>query len=468
MNGNVWGVSRELGGSGNNFGQGLFSAWPTTQIQMCDGSTPTVHAPNDIVVCNGQLREAVSDNTDVSTLAMYPKQPFDFAGRAGTIAFDVSNDTQGNHTVWPELWITDQPVPTPFRHFGAFGAGRNSVGIKFGGGLPAFQGHNLAPGCPDDASARWTVDAVVESRNYVVDDSSWGGATQPQILGCATDSTGPGNMNHIEVRISQNLIDVYATDAGTSGPLHHLASVANANLSLTRGLVWLEDAHYNADKGGLHDQRTHTFSWDNFGFDGPVLARDLAYDALDALAPIANYPDLLNHGWNVLPNAVVPLKVPGVTGLQNAAGAVLTFEFYAFNTPTTLSYTVNGHVHSQAWPYAETTPNSIRTLGVPVPLTDIVAGTNTVSISANQQLAVSNVDLVLVGAGGVIPVVPGAPTATAVPATPVPAATATAVPATPVPGATATAVPATTCTIDVRINGVAQPVSRPMSFCTNQ
>ena len=48
---------------------------------------------------------------------MYVKQPFNFAGRTGTISFDVSNDTEGTHSTWPELWVTDTPKPTPFTHF---------------------------------------------------------------------------------------------------------------------------------------------------------------------------------------------------------------------------------------------------------------------------------------------------------------------------------------------------------------
>jgi len=45
----------------------------------------TVTSPNDIMICNGQLREASSDNYSgvfddgtVTLLAMYPKQPLDF------------------------------------------------------------------------------------------------------------------------------------------------------------------------------------------------------------------------------------------------------------------------------------------------------------------------------------------------------------------------------------------------------
>ena len=95
-----------------------------------------------------------------------------------------------------------------------------------------------------------------------------------------------GITNHVELRISQNQIDVYATDAGvTPSPanLKRIAVVTDANLSLTRGLIWLEDVHYNADKGRTEctiAKGAHV-CWDNVAFDGPFTYRDFSYDALD-------------------------------------------------------------------------------------------------------------------------------------------------------------------------------------------
>jgi hypothetical protein len=74
----------------------------------------------------------------------------------------------------------------------------------------------------------------------------------------------------------------------TAATLKHLATIANANLGFTRGLVWIDDVHYNADKGGTPSQRPHTFSWDNVAFDGPFVYRDFSYDALDNNTPDVN------------------------------------------------------------------------------------------------------------------------------------------------------------------------------------
>src|SRR5260370_36772806 len=116
-------------------------------------------------------------------------------------------------------------------------------------------------------------------------------------------------MNELELAISQNEIDVYGVDGGATGPLKKIAIISNMTLTLTRGVVWLEDAHYNGDKDGP-DQGTHTFTWDNLAFDGPVLPRDLAFDVLDRLTPVgSNYPGLLNLGWPLSPNNPNPLTL---------------------------------------------------------------------------------------------------------------------------------------------------------------
>ena len=127
----AWGVSRTGGAS--NLGQGQFAQWAPTALELC-GSTVTVSAPRDVQICNGQLHEAMDDQHGVQSLAMYPKQPFDFAGRTGKVTFDVRNDTQGSHAAWPEFWMSDKPVPAPFTHEGSFAAiPANGFGLRFAG-----------------------------------------------------------------------------------------------------------------------------------------------------------------------------------------------------------------------------------------------------------------------------------------------------------------------------------------------
>lgn len=459
LDGTVWGASRTTGNV--NMGGGLYNPWPPVATETCSG-TATLRPENDIVVCNGQVREATDDAGSVTVLAMYPKQPFDFAGRTGTVAFDVSNDTQGNHAAWPEFWMTDQPVPAPFTHEASWLAvPRNGFGVRFAASTEPGHGAGLAPGCPNDNSPRFTVDSAIVVRNYVPDDSFNGGAISVTPVGCVIASTGPNDgLNHVELHVSQAAIDVYATDAGKTGPLVHIAQIPNANLTLTRGLIWIEDVHYFANK--FNSQGVHTFAWDNVGFDGPVLPRDLTFDAPDALSGT-------NLGWREAAGEAKAISITGVTGLDKAQAALLTFDFFPYDVPSTLTYVVNGHSHTVAWPYPDKQGFGWRTLAVPVPLDEVQAGANIVSVTATQPLVVSNMDIVLAGAGdGAVPVTP-VPTATVVP-TSVPTAAATL---TPSPSATPVATPspvptAGTCSAVLIQDGQVTSYPRPLSECSAQ
>ena len=419
LNGNVWGVSRAIG-DGVNFGQSWYNQWNATTIQKCDGTTPTVNAPNDVIICNGQLREASNDNNSggldagtVTTLAMYPKQPFDFAGRTGTVSFDVSNDG-GNHSVWPEFWMSDLPVPTPFNHFDSWQAlPANGFGIRFAAFAPIGQ-QGSCPNANNINQLRWTLESAAVVRGYVLDDTNGFGtrtAMNVTILDCVIESSGPGNMNHVELRISQNQIDVYATDAGVAASpatLKHIAVITNANLSFTRGLVWFEDVHYNADKildTTRPSQRQHTFSWDNVAFDGPFTYRDFAYDALDNTLPGQN--GAVSLGKFSLPTQTSSWNVAGMPANRQAAAARVLFNFFGNDNPTTLNVIVNGHTHSVPWPYPDQITNTWRAFAVTIPLTDLVTGTNVVQLGADVAEVFSNVDIVLVNVPGGVPVLPG-------------------------------------------------------------
>lgn len=422
---NVWGVSRADGSV--NFGQSQFNPWSPTQIQTCTGAA-NVRPPSDVMICNGQLREAIDDNPSatfdnggVAVLAMYPKQPFDFAGRTGTVSFDVSNDSHGNHAAWPEFWMSDLPVPIPFNHFDSWQSlPANGFGVRFAAqALPGQFG--LCPNTNNINSPRWSVDSGVVVRNYVMEDVNYQGvdfgvASNPplklNILDCVIAPTdGSGIMNHVEVRITQSEIDIYATDAGivpSPTTLRKIASFTNANLTLTRGLVWLEDVHYNADKGNPPSQRTHTFIWDNLAFDGPFTYRDFSFDALDGTQYNAS-TNTINLGQFSLSNQSATWNVLNLPTNPSAAAVRVLFSFDNENspTPTVLNVTVNGHAHSVPWPYPDKITNTWRTFAVTVPITDLAPGTNVVQLGSDQPMISANVNIVLVNVPGGVPVLPG-------------------------------------------------------------
>jgi hypothetical protein len=409
LNGTVWGVSRR-GQEASS--QGMWHEWYTTQLDLC-GTTISVTTPNDVRICNGHLAEALNDgggccDGGAAALFAYPKQPFDIAGRTGTVVFDVSNDTQGGHAAWPEFWYTDQPTPVPFGGFPINSLNpRNGLGIK-------FFGHCTASG----GKAGWNIGSIVVSTNYNALDTFVNGNTGINLnnTGCVSMASAAGDssqgapantLNHVELRISSQHIDVYATDAfpvGTTAlpPLVHVASISLANpLPLTRGLTWLGDGHYNACKAP-GTQCVHTFYWDNFGFDGPILPQDRAFDVLDAQSPRG--PDGgVDGGWNYNPStgSVPTLTTAPVdsTSLGKATGALLTFNLYSESAFSSISAQVNGNTVSSALPFSEP---SERTFAIPVPLSDIKTGPNSISfLNSNiHQVTIYNVDIILVGGGG--------------------------------------------------------------------
>lgn len=405
LNGTVWGVSRI---SGNvNLGSPL-NGWEPTAMQKC-GQNVFVQPPNDVTICNGQLVEAQHDGGTVTALAMYPKQPFDIAGRTGTVVFDVSNNTQGSHAAWPEFWYTDQPIPAPFTHENQTGGStpRNGFGIRFAGVCGPGQGPNCGTNCPaNNASSVVTVDSALVVRNYEPFDTFIGtnGAMKVTALNCVKASSGPGDLNHFELRVSQNEIDVYGTDAGTTSPLKEIATITNANLTLSRGLIWIEDVHYNGNK--LNTQGTNTFTWDNVGFDGPVLPRDLAFDVNDSLTPgaaLQNGNTGVNLGWTIpTGDPALSLNVPRVSNIAQAAKALLTFNYYSYDM-VTLSYQLNNNAwHSLAWPFPDTATYLWRSIAVPISLSELQAGANTLHLKTSGGTTIANVDMVLVGAGGIV------------------------------------------------------------------
>lgn len=384
LDGVVWGVSRA---------QGLGTTWGGSTMVGCNGSTQVI-PPNDVIICNGRLRQSQWDMGSVTMLALYPKQPFDFAARTGTVSFDVTNDTSGAHGAWPEFWLTDQPVPAPF----VFGSApcdfcslpRNGFGIRF-----------AAAG--GDCPGGWRADAVIVARNYVFEEAhifGSGSGTRIQQMGCVSLSSGPnGALNHVELRISQNQIDIYASDAGSTA-LKLINRITNANLTLSRGLIWIGDAHYNANKSGGRDDSVHTYTWDNVAFDGPATYRDLSFDVLDRMQPAGN--NVYDLGWPATPSNPARVQTLPMTAgnISAAKSALLMFNYGLFNHIATFNYTINGRALSLPSP-VPSTHRGMRSVALDVPLSALVAGPQSIVLSGNTDMVVSNINIVLVNAAPV-------------------------------------------------------------------
>jgi hypothetical protein len=389
LNGVLWGVSHAS--SFGNVTGGQDYGWAASTQDQC-GTNVTVAPPHDINICNNQLVESSNDSGGQTVLAMYPRQPFNFAGRTGIVEFDVSDNTQGIHAAWPTLVITDQPVPAPSGdESGLMDNARNSVGIDF---------DNLFNNSQSCLTA-----TIWDTQNYNFNFEN------TNRDGCVSTSPGPGVMNHVEVQINSGGVKVYMSQPANPASTQLVAD-ASFPVPLSQGLVWLEDVHYNGDK--FNSQQTNTFTWAHLAFDGPVEPRDLGFDIPDNTTPAgtaANGLPMTNLGYQVPNSGSLTLNVANVTGTANATAALITLTYWPLN-PQTLTYSVNGNPpHQFPWPYTNDT-NSIvgptwvsQSVALPVPLTEIHDGTNTITLSTTDTngVATANYDLILAGAGGTVP-----------------------------------------------------------------
>ncbi len=351
-----------------------------------------------MAICNGQAVEAVNDNGGVSVLAMYPRQPFDFAGLTGTVEFDVSDNSQGPHAAWPAFLITDQPVgPAPYQTAaGLADHARNSVGFSLASPCGQFGGgHNEPPGVGKRGFSCVGVDSMFMTVDYVQR------VVPLRQDGCVLRSTRVGSNNHVEVRINSSGMRVYASDPGRPATTRLIAH-AHFKAPLTRGLIWIEDVHYNGNK--FNSQQSNTFSWDNVAFDGPALPRDLVFDILDNTRrgrPAENGLATVNLGYYLPASGTLKLRIPGVVRLGRAAGAVLEFSYWADNRQT-ITYSLNRHRALRfPWPFGGQATYVSETAAMPVPLANLRNGANALRLRTSDPagVAIANVDLILKGAG---------------------------------------------------------------------
>ena len=377
----LWGVSRV---GPFDSGNGELNWIPDSTMAGC-GVNGTVAPPLDVRVCNGQLVESVDDGHTVVNLDMYPKQPFDFTGRTGTAGFDVSADSQGNHGAWPEFIITDKPVPGERLDISQIvpPAAANEIGFA------------LDEGC--EATTNTTgIGKIYVTRNNVYQNLTF------TATGCVTRGSS-ASMNHFEFRVSQNHVEVWGTDAGST-TLKQIAYADNVGLSFTKGLVWMTDSHYNACKLAGYNQCDHTFFWDNLAFDGPKTYRDLGFDVPDATARLSinGQGNGTNTGYR-LDTGSKTFTISGVRQDHTPEKAQVVLNFYTRDQNVVPTLSVNGNpAIVTPWPFDATT-NTFRSISIPVTLSEInIGGTNTLTFtSTDHSTILANMSIILVNAASV-------------------------------------------------------------------
>ena len=257
-----------------------FAVMPS-QIPPCrPGLTETVVLPDqDVLVCDltatipsrHLMTTNASQNYGVHSYRI--RQPFDFAGRTGTIRLDV--DLSGCPLFgFPAVSISQDPTPAPSWGPGEHGSGpRNGIEI-------------VSPGSCSEHSTR-TMLQINTFNDYV----------QRTTMGMESVRTQPGSLNHLEISLTQTRLEVWASDVSPDGvqfPNFRLVYQGDVALPFARGYVNLTNHNPATLKywgGGSWITR-----WDNVGFDGPTITNWRESSVAEASGRLAGLPGCQLNG----------------------------------------------------------------------------------------------------------------------------------------------------------------------------
>jgi hypothetical protein len=378
-----WSVARV--NQSSNPSQGSLNTWSPSILEGCGAPVSGVIPPNDYVLCDGglgsHLAQTFHDGGSFAYHSIRIRQPFDFAERTGTIAFDLAGRVAGGHGWWVEIWVVDQPVPGPYQSApGTDALPRRGIGLQLSG----------ANDCGGAGASQNRLTTIFLMQDFDIYSESSGGDLEAADCFPVSDDA----FNHYEVRLSEGRIELWSTSPGNKDDLTLIGARDLEGLGFTRGYVHFQQTHYNAAKDG-HTAH-HTFHWDNIGFDGPVLATPRGYDVPDQIelwASDANPDGAVNLGYGLSPDEPTKFTFEGVS-LDGATAATLDFNVNQFVVENTMEYRVNGGPwHPIEHPFPGST-GSWRALSVPVDLAELSQGENVIELSGSTAwLNVANVDL---------------------------------------------------------------------------
>jgi hypothetical protein len=414
------------------------------QLPECRPGAPTqVFPDDDSLICDptfdvksGHLLVGVAAQ-NYGQNGYRIRQPMDFTGRTGKIVFDASTDPLGPLHGWVSLAITEDPISTPGYSIQPNDEGsiipKNALEIHFAnaGGMNEI-----------------TVRNIHVFNNYV--DTVY---SPPGSLKAATHVKGKAN--HFEVLVSQDNVEVRVSPSSDDGVTFGEATLIYSqpvSLPMSRGYVHLS-VHNHAtikytqpDSGADAVVDATIARLDNVGFDGPVITNWREYEVPDALVKFkeVNFqepPDPYNPdasgvdiGYAVQDTAKGPAQVLHFTDVdpQDAVSARLATSFWVdFNNKDKppSEYTLQARFNGGAWlsrklnaeeakffgdgpdlgpttldpegkPFGNPGTQGRLALMFDVPLTDLVAGDNTVEfVTSNAPTAyppvISNIDLIM-------------------------------------------------------------------------
>jgi hypothetical protein len=365
--------------------------YPGQDALICD-PVPEVASPHLLVACGAQNYGATS---------LRIRQPFDFADRTGTVAFDADGFVVNPLLGWIAVSVTEDPMAVPSYAI---------LGNDEGGVVPrnGFEVH-FARNCPDGLSMGVRMIAIYDER-------------QETIVPFPDDATcipvKEGHLNRFEIRVSQSRIEVHTSpnseDGSSFAPLQ-LMIAADVDLPFTRGYVNLAVHNHATIKysgaGGYSDKVYDAWvaRWDNVGFDGPVIDTYREYGIPDATEM---HEGTLNIGYRIAdvmdgPSRVLRFEDVDLTGVVSARIAQTSYYLLdGVHADYLLRYRLNGHPwHDRPLNADELHAFTHKSQGalaqvLAVPSDELQAGDNTLeyvteNVPQSYPPAALNIDLVL-------------------------------------------------------------------------
>jgi hypothetical protein len=307
--------------------------FPDQDTLVCD--------PNADVNSNHLLVLAAAQNYGMNSYRI--RQPFDFAGRTGKIVFDADGT---NHALlgWVSLEVTEDPIAVP-----SF-----SVATNEEGGIIPKNGFELqfVNTCGGGPLVNFSLGSLQVFENYV-DTLTWADWQSSNPAPCM--AVQKGKLNHFEVTVAQEKIEVYATPFspdGTTFVAPQLIFSANVKLPFSRGYVHISTHNHATLKySDGHSMDAWTTRWDNVGFDGPIIANQREYEIPDALVAAQGTQVVMNIGYRVADLAAGPaqtLHFKAVT-LSDATSAQLSLSAWYNNAPGIDNYVLHYRFNQGPW-----------------------------------------------------------------------------------------------------------------------
>ncbi|MET0143815.1 MAG: hypothetical protein ABW328_03390 [Ilumatobacteraceae bacterium] len=363
------------------------------------GVSATPLPPGDVLTCDpstsigshyGLIATAEQNYGDTSARI---NQPFDIAGRTGTIRFDTNLSLAVGVLGWQTLIFTPEPSSAP-----------SYLADNSGGATPE---RGLALHFNWQCVTNGQFNPSVQVRTYdrhretlLTDDG--GSCTAPI-------SVASGRLNRVEVRLSTSHIEVWISDASSDGVrFGALKRVFSSPLSLgfTRGNLYVGvHNHATVKYAGL---ASWTTLWDNVAFDGPALPAQRVSQVADAAVPSGSGVDNAYALGNGIPTTA--LELPGVS-TSGATSGHLVFDLMAdtISNANFADWRVRYRLNGGAWHDIALSPDQVATASgrggafgftAPVSLAELRSGTNSLELSGTgfflgYQPYVGNIDLVL-------------------------------------------------------------------------